>query len=63
MENISLALVIKRDRESVFTEDLLLQESDAAESTLPLPTSVSFLMEVSRLGGSKGIVKMLCSKF
>ena len=63
MENISLALVIKGDRETVFTEDLLLQESDTAESNLPLPTSVSFLMEVSRIGGSKDIVKMLWSKF
>ena len=63
MEKISLALVVKRDRERVFTEDLLLEVSGAAESNLPLPMSLSFLMEVSRLGGSKDLVKMLWSKF
>ena len=63
MEKISLALVVKRDRERVFTEDLLLEVSGAAESNLPLPMSLSFLMEVSRQGGSKDLVKMLWSKF
>ena len=61
-EKVSLALLVKRDRERVFTEALLLEQSGAAESNLPLPTSVSFLNEVSQLGGSKGLVKMLCSQ-
>ena len=63
MEKISVALVVKRDRERVFTEDLLLEESGAAESNLPQPMSLSFLLEVSQLGGSKYLVKLLWSKF
>ena len=61
-EKISLALLVKRDRGPVFTEDLLLEESCAAEPNLPLPMRLSFLMEVSRPGGSKDLVKMLWSQ-
>ena len=63
MEKISLALLVKRDRGRVFTEDLLLEESGAAESNLPLPMSLSSLIEVSGQGSSKDLVKMLWSKF
>ena len=62
-EKISLALLVKRDRGRVFTEDLLLEESGAAESNLPLLMSLSSPIEVSGQGSSKDLVKMLWSKF
>ena len=51
-ESIFRAPLLKHDRERVFTEDLFVDQSGAADTTLPALTRVLSLTKVLRLGGS-----------
>ena len=50
---------MKRSRERVFTEDLLVEQSGSADPNLPVLARVSSLMEVLQLGGSYKLVERL----
>ena len=52
-----------RDRESLFAEDLIVDDSGATDATLPVLAKVSSLVEVLRLGGPYELVHQLWSQF
>ena len=58
-ENFLLALFLKHERERVFTKDLLVGESGAADPKLPLlaRARVSSLEKIFRFGGSYELVE------
>ena len=60
--NIRGPLVI-RDREYLFAEDLIVDDSGAPDAKLPVLAKVSSLVEVLRLGGSYELVHQLWSQF
>ena len=63
MEELLLAALLIRDRERVSTEDLLVDESGAADPKFPVIAWISSLMEVFRLDGSNEHVEKLWSPF
>ena len=52
-----------RDREYPFVEDLIVDESEAPDATLPVVAKVSSLIETLRLRGPYELVNQLCSQF
>ena len=62
-EQILRGPVVVRDREYPFAEDLFIDESGAADTTLPVVAKVSSLIETLRLGGPYELVSQLWSQF
>ena len=62
-ENILLAPLVTNDRERLFTEELLVDESGAADANLPLLARLPTRKEVVRLRGSFQPVERLWSQF
>ena len=63
-ERIRRGLLVFRDREYLFAEDLIVDDSGAPDATLPfLAAKVSSLIEVLRLGGPYQLVYQLWSQF
>ena len=61
-QNLRGPLVV-RDREYPFAEDVIVDESGAPDTTLPVVAKVSSLIEVLRLGGPYDLVHQLWSQF
>ena len=57
-DKILMAPLVKWNRERVFTEDFLVNQSGAADTNLPVARLLS-LMEVFRLGGSYELIERL----
>ena len=62
-EHILRGPLVVRDRECLFAEDLIVDESGALDATLPVVANVSSLIEVLRLGGPYELVSQLWSQF
>ena len=62
-ELILRGLLVIRDREYLFAEDLIVDDSGAPDATLPVLAKVSSLIEVLRLGGSHELGHQLWSQF
>ena len=62
-EHILRGPLVVRDREYPFAEDLIVDESEAPDATLPVVAKVSSLIEILRLGGPYELVNQLCSQF
>jgi len=62
-EHILRGPLVVRDREYPFAEDLIIDESGAPDSTLPVVAKVSSLIETLRLGGPYELVSQLWSQF
>ena len=62
-ESILRGLLVVRDREYLFDEDLIVDDSGAPDATLTVLAKVSLLLEVLRLGGSYELVHQLWSQF
>ena len=58
-ERIMRALLVVRDREYPFSEDVIVDETGAVDPTLGVMAKVSSLIEVLRLGGSYELVYRL----
>ena len=58
-EHILRGPLVVRDREYLFAEDLIVDESGALDATLPVVAKVSSLIEVLRLGGEYELVSQL----
>ena len=62
-EHILQGPLVDRDREYPFAEDLIVDESGALDSTLPVVAKVLALIEFLRLGGPYELVSQLLSQF
>ena len=62
-EQILRCPLVVRDREYPFAEDLIIDESGAPDTTLPVVAKVSSLIETLRLGGPYELVSQLWSQF
>ena len=62
-ESILRGPLVIPDREYLFAEDLIVDDSGAPDATLPVIAKVSSLVEVLRLGGSYELVHQLWSQF
>ena len=62
-EHILRGLLVVRDREYPFAEDLIVDESGAPDATLPVVAKVSSLIEILRLSGPYELVNQLWSQF
>ena len=62
-EQILRGLLVVRDREYPFAEDLIIDESGAPDTTLPVVAKVSSLIETLRLGGPYELVSQLWAQF
>ena len=62
-EHILRGPLVVRDREYHFAEDLIIDESEAPDATLPVVSKVSSLIETLRLGGPYELVSQLWSQF
>ena len=62
-EYILRGLLVVRDREYPFAEDLIVDESGAPDATLPVVAKMSSLIEVLRLGGPYKLESQLWSQF
>ena len=62
-ESILRGLLVIRDQDYPFAEDLTLDDSRAPDAKLPVLAKVSSLVEVLRLGGSYELVHQLWSQF
>ena len=62
-EHILRGPLVVRDREYPFAEDVIIDESGAPDSTLPVVAKVSSLIETLRLGGPYELVSQLWSQF
>ena len=62
-ERILPSLLVNRDQEYLFAEDLINDDSGASDATLPVLAEASSLIEVLRLGGPYGLVYQLWSQF
>ena len=62
-ERIMRAPLNVRDRESPFTEDVIVDETGAVDPNLGVTAKVSSLIEVLRLGGSYELVYQLWAQF
>ena len=56
-------LLVIRDREDPFTEDLIVDEARVSDPNLPLLTEVTSLVWVVQSGGSHALVEKLWSQF
>ena len=62
-EKIMRASLVVRDREYPFSEDVIVDETGAVETSLGVMAKVSSLIEVLRLGGSYELVYRLWAQF
>ena len=62
-ESILRGPLVIRDREYLFAEDLIEDDSGAPDAKLPVLAKVSSLVEVLRLGASYQLVHQLWSQF
>ena len=62
-EQILRGPLVVRDREYLFAEDLIIDESGAPDTTLPMVAKVSSLIETLRLGGPYELVSQLWAQF
>ena len=62
-EQILRRPLVVRDREYPFAEDVIMDESGAPDTTLPVVAKVSSLIVVLRLGGPYDLVHQLWSQF
>ena len=62
-EHILRGPLVVWDREYPFAEDLIVDESEALDATLPVVSKVSSSIEVQRLGGPYELVSQLWSQF
>ena len=62
-EHILRGPLVVRDREYPFAEDLIIDESWAPDTTLPVVAKVSSLIETLRLGGPYELVSQMWSQF
>ena len=62
-EKIRKCLLVVRDREYPFAEDLITDEAGVADPQLPLLTKVSCLVDALKMGGSYGQIQKLCAHF
>ena len=62
-EKITRALLLVRDREYPFSEDVIVDETGAVDPNLGVMAKVSSLIEVLRLGGSYKLVYRLWAQF
>ena len=62
-ESILRGLLVIRDQEYLFAEDLIVDDSGAPDATLPVLAKVSSLVEVLRLDGSYELVHQFWSQF
>ena len=62
-ESILRGLLVIRDRENPFAEDLIVDDSGAPYAKLPVLAKVSSLVEVLHLGGSYELLHQLWSQF
>ena len=62
-EHILRGPLVVRDREDPFADDLIVDESEAPDETLPVVAKVSSLIEILRLGGPYELVNQLWSQF
>ena len=62
-ERIMRALLVVRDKEYPFSEDVIVDETGAVDANLGVMAKVSSLIEVLRLGGSYELVYQLGAQF
>ena len=62
-EHILRGLLVVRDREYPFAEDLIVDGSGAPDATLPVVAKVSSLIEILRLGGPYELMNQSWSQF
>ena len=62
-ESIFRGPLVIRDRENLFAEDLIVDDSGAPDAKLPVIAKGSPVNEVLRLGGSYELVHQLWSQF
>ena len=62
-EKIKKGLLVVRDREHPFAEDLITDEAGVVDPQLPVLAKVSCLVDVLKMGGSYGLVEKLWAQF
>ena len=62
-EKIMWAILVVRDREYPFSEDVIVDETGAVNPNLGVMAKVSSLIEVLRLGGSYELIYRLWAQF
>ena len=62
-EKITTGLLVVRDREPPFAEELITDEAGVVDPQLPVLTKVSCLVDALKMGGSYGLIDKLWAQF